>query len=42
MEIFDAQIFFWEALENYIEVKIVMEEVADLVREMLGEERQIS
>ena len=42
MEIFDAPIFFGEALEDYIEVKIVMEEVADLVREMLGEERQIS
>ena len=30
------------ALEDYIEVKLVMEEVVDLAREVLGEERQIS
>ena len=30
------------ALEDYINVKLVMEEVVDLAREVLGEERQIS
>ena len=30
------------ALEDYIEVKLIMEEMMDLAREVLGEKRQIS
>ena len=30
------------ALEDYIEVKLIMEEMMDLAREVVGEERQIS